>query len=221
MKPGTTHRLRIVLLVTLGAAYAVAAHLFTSNPGMAEYGAILSVTPWLAIGLALAWQSKQRNLMILGCLGLLIVLYLKRDALLENYAWVYFVQHAGSFLALAIAFGRTLARDREPMCTRFARTVRGTLSDDVSRYTRLVTTAWTAFFAVLCLVSAGLFALAPVAVWSFFANLLTPILVCAMFGAEYLVRLRMLPKLEHRGAFEAVRSIWAASSTNATSSDAR
>jgi uncharacterized membrane protein len=221
MERGTNQRLRIAVLLVLGAAYALAAHWFTSRSGLAEYGAILSVAPWLAVGLVLAWQSKQRGLMIAGCLTALAVLYLERDALLENFTWVYFIQHAGSFAALAIAFGRTLGRGIEPMCSRFARTVHGTLTDDVSRYTRHITLAWTAFFVVLCLTSAGLFALAPLPVWSLFANLLTPILVGAMFGAEYLVRLRALPRFEHVGLVESVRSIWASSSAGAASSDSR
>ena len=221
MKGGTTQTLRIAMILVLGAAYALAAHWFTSDPGLAEYGAILSVAPWLAVGLVLAWQSRQRGLMISACLALLLVLYVARGALLENFGWVYFIQHVGSFIALAIAFGRTLQRGREPICTRLHRAVHGTLSDDVARYTRQVTLAWTVFFVALCLTSVGLFALAPLSFWSAFANLLTPILVGTMFGAEYLVRLRVLPRFEHSGVLESIRSIWAASSANATSSESR
>lgn len=219
MRMGTTRRLRFAVLLVLGASYALAAHWFISDPELADFGAVLALAPWLAVGLLLAWQSRQRGLMIAGCLALLGVLYLERGALLENFTWVYFIQHAGSFVVLAIAFGRTLGRGAEPMCTRLHRVVHGSLTDDVARYTRQVTLAWTAFFVALCLISAGLFMLAPLAIWSLFANLLTPILVGAMFGAEYLVRLRVLPKFEHVGMLDSVRSIWAASSASAASGD--
>lgn len=219
MSPGATQWLRIAVLLMLGLAYALTAYWFTADPGLAEYGAILSVAPWLVIGLVLAWQSTRRGLLIAVCLAALLALYLARATLLENFTWVYFIQHAGSFLALAIAFGRTLRLDREPICSRFARTVHGPLPNDVARYTRQITWAWTVFFVVLCLISLGLFMLAPFSVWSLFANLLTPVLVTAMFGVEYLVRVRVLPKFEHIGVLRSVRAVWAASSASATPGD--
>lgn len=220
METAVTHRLRIAVLLVLGAAYALAAHRFTSDPGLAEYGALLSITPWLAVALVLAWQSSRRGVMVAVCLALLIALYLARGMLVENVGWVYFIQHAGSFLALAVAFGRTLAPDREPMCSRFARAVHGPLSQDVARYTRQITLAWTVFFVAMCLLSLGLFAFAPLAVWSLFGNLLTPVLVALMFGAEYLVRLRALPEFPHVGIVGSIRSIRAAS-VSAGSSELR
>ena len=149
MTHGTGGRLRIAVLVLLGAAYALAAHWFTSRPGLAEYGAILSVAPWLAVGAALAWQSSHRLLAVLASAAALVALYLARGVLVENFVWVYFVQHAGTFLALAVAFGRTLAVSREPLCTRLARVVHGGMSDELARYTRQVTVAWTIFFVAM------------------------------------------------------------------------
>lgn len=214
MKAGAIGKLRIAALLALGAGYAIAAHRFTSDPALSEYGAVLAIVPWLVIGLALAWQSSRRGLMIAACLILIGILYLERTTLLENFDWVYLIQHAGCLLALAIAFGRTLARGREPMCSRFARAVHGPLSDEVSRYTRRITLAWTVFFVAMCAISLGLFALAPLSIWSLFANLLTPVLVVLMFGAEYLVRLRVLPDFPHVGIIGSVRSIRAASSVD-------
>lgn len=221
MRSGATQWLRIALVLVLGTAYAVAAHWFTSDPELAEYGALLSVGPWLAIGLVLAWQSRRRALSIALCLVALFALYLAQGTLLENFSWVYFVQHAGSFLALAITFGRTLGPGREPMCSRFARAVHGPLDQAVSRYTRGITWAWTGFFVTLCLISVGLFMLAPLSLWSLFANLLTPVLVVTMFGAEYLVRVRVLPDFEHIGVVRSVRAIWAASSAGVASGESR
>lgn len=220
MKPGG-NRLRIAALIVLGAAYALAAHWFTTRPGLAEYGAILSVAPWLAAGVALAWQSPQRATALALGVAALVALYFGRGWLVTHFAWVYFIQHAGTFLALGVGFGRTLAAGREPICSRFARSVHGRLGEALARYTRQVTVAWTAFFAVMCLTSALLFALAPIAAWSVFANLLTPLLIAAMFGIEYLVRLRLLPEVEHRGVFEAVRAFWAPAPAPIDAADAR
>ena len=56
---------------------------------------------------------------------------------------------------------------------------------------------WTAYFVASAVVSVGLFFFGPIAVWSYFANLLTPVLVGLMFVVEYLVRVRALPDRAH------------------------
>jgi uncharacterized membrane protein len=221
MTHGTGGRLRIAVLVLLGAAYALAAHWFTSRPGLAEYGAILSIAPWLAVGAALAWQSSHRAIAVVASLAALAALYLARGVLVENFVWIYFIQHAGTFLALAVTFGRTLAVAREPLCTRLARVVHGGMNDELARYTRQVTLAWAVFFVAMCVVSTALFVLAPIAAWSLFANLLTPALVAAMFGVEYLIRLRVLPRLEHRGLIESARAFWSAPPSDAAPGESR
>ena len=81
--------------------------------------------------------------------------------------------------------------------------------------------AWTIFFVAMCVVSTALFVFAPIAAWSLFANLLTPALVAAMFGVEYLIRLRVLPRLEHRGLIESVRVFWSAPPTDAAPGESR
>src|SRR2546421_1893073 len=64
-------------------------------------------------------------------------------------------------VALAVWFGRTLARGEEPMIGWFARLVRGTeLPPDIARYTRWSTVIWTAFFVSMAVASAALAVLA-------------------------------------------------------------
>ena len=58
-------------------------------------------------------------------------------------------------------FGRTLARGREPIITRFARSVHGTLQPEMELFTRKLTIAWCAFFAAQLIASALLSAFAP------------------------------------------------------------
>ena len=84
--------------------------------------------------------------------------------------------------------------------------VRGPLQPPVARYTRQVTVAWTIFFAAMVVTSSLLFFLAPIQVWSAFANLLSMPLVAAMFIAEYAVRKRVLPDLPRTHILESLRA---------------
>lgn len=137
-------------------------------------------------------------------------------AALGGYApyvpWLYLLQHVAMFVALAAWFGASLAPGRRPVVTRFALLAEGSLGADGIAYTRSVTLAWSLFCAFMAAASVLLFALAPLAVWSMFANLLTLPLVLAMFVAEYVVRVRACPGLAHgglaRGVMRSVRAYW-------------
>ncbi|MGE5028108.1 MAG: hypothetical protein ACM3JK_06510, partial [Betaproteobacteria bacterium] len=129
-------------------------------------------------------------------------------ALERNFNWVYLLQHAGTYAVLAAVFGVTLARGRQPLCTRFAEAVHGSLAPDVVRYTRQVTLAWVLFFVTVSLASCALFFLASIGVWSIFANFLSFPLILLMFVAEYLVRLRKLPHLEKHSIKDGIVAFW-------------
>jgi uncharacterized membrane protein len=121
-------------------------------------------------------------------------------------AWFGFVLNVGINTALAIAFGRTLTGVRRPLVTVIAAMVHEQMSPELNRYTRQVTVAWTLFFIAYVLVSAGLFFLAPIEVWSLFANILTLPLIALMFLAEHQVRKRTLPKRDLIGLVATVRA---------------
>ena len=55
-------------------------------------------------------------------------------------------------------------------------------------------------------ISLALYAFAPFETWALFANLLTPIAVALMFGAEYLLRYRIHPEFERTSVADAIRS---------------
>jgi len=59
------------------------------------------------------------------------------------------------------------------------------------------TLTWTVYFITSAVLSVGLFFFGPIAVWSYFANLLTPVIVGLVFVIEYLVRVRVLPERAH------------------------
>ena len=191
--------------------YPVLAH-YSTTP------AAVSGTPWLGIGVSLApslaillwltWQSRAKLPMMLVCAVVGVLLWEFRDTLERNFSWVYFIQHAGTYLMLASVFGVTLARGRQALCSRFAEAVHGSLEPDVLRYTRQLTLAWTLFFITISLVSALLFAFTPIETWSIFANFLTFPLVLLMFAVEFLVRLRKLPNLEKHSILDGMLAFW-------------
>jgi uncharacterized membrane protein len=100
--------------------------------------------------------------------------------------------HWAIYSSLLVMFALTLRPGREPLITAMARRLHGTLPDELARYTRRVTLAWSCFFAAQLTSSIALFLFAPLVVWSFFVNILDLPLVAAMFAAEYATRLRVL-----------------------------
>ena len=184
---------RTTLAMAGAAAYAWLAYRSAGQAAPSLFGAALGFAPLIALALWLAWQSPLR-LPLLALLGLAATLgWAHADLLLTHYRWAYLAQHAGAMMLFGVMFGRTLLPGQEPMVTRFARHTHASLSPRVARYTRGVTWAWTLFFAAMALASPALFATVPPRVWALFAEGLTPLLVLALFVAEYLVRLRALP----------------------------
>jgi uncharacterized membrane protein/acyl-CoA synthetase (AMP-forming)/AMP-acid ligase II len=101
-------------------------------------------------------------------------------------------------LALCWLFGRTLRRGAEPLVTSFARHAHGgDLPPDIPAYTRGVTLAWTALFAIMAAVAAWLAAVGPERAWTFFVYVASPALVAALFLGEFAwrrVRFRHHPR---------------------------
>lgn len=111
------------------------------------------------------------------------------------------------YLSLLATFALTLRRGRTPLITGMAYRMQGTLSNEMIRYTRSVTIAWSIFFAAQLLTSVSLFCFAPLTVWSVFVNLLDIPLVVTMFAVEYAVRLCVLrnpPRHSFRMVFDLV-----------------
>jgi len=206
MKPDSGRAARGVAVVALVVAWAAAAHYTTALVDASSWGALLGIAPFALIAAGFAWRSRRRTgllaLLGLGAGGLALVW----PTLAQNVGWLYFVQHAGTNALLCVAFGRTLGRGREPMCSRIAAMIHDELSPGLARYTRQVTVAWTLFFGVTVVVSVALFAFGPLAAWSAFANLLTIPLVALMFVAEYAVRRHVLPPEDRSGILDAVRA---------------
>jgi uncharacterized membrane protein len=115
------------------------------------------------------------------------------------------IGHTGINLFLLWAFGRTLKPGRESLITGFARGIHGTLPPAIEAYTRNVTLAWCIVFALQVTVSAVLFALGRLELWSIFINLLSFPLVAATFVVEYAYRIMRFPDFPHVSIWTGMR----------------
>jgi uncharacterized membrane protein len=203
---GLAPRMRVALAAIVAAAFAFAAHAALVHGLPPSAGALLSLVP---LALLASWAFRRTRHRVVALLVLVLVAAgcaLEWPVLERHFPNVFFLEHAGGNLLLAFVFGRTLARDREPLVTAFARIAHGGLTPELSRYTRQVTIAWTVFFLALCAVSATLYLGGHEAAWSTFANLLSPLLMGAMFVVEYAIRHRVLPDLERIGILGGARA---------------
>jgi uncharacterized membrane protein len=193
--------LHLVIVLTAGAAYLGLSYFLAASQQRSLAATLLGLAPFAAAAFALAWNFRARWLALALYGVCAIAIALSFDLLRSHAHWLYFVQHAGAMSALAVAFGVTLGGDHaQALCSRMAAAMQGGRSDAaLMRYTWKVTLAWTVFFILCALVSVLLFALAPIEIWFAFANLLTPVLLAAMFAGEYLVRLYALPGHAHLG----------------------
>lgn len=190
----------------LSVAFAILAHASLVDGVSPTVGALLSLVPLAILATWAARRTRHRVLVALAFATVAAVLWHGWDAFERYFPNLFFLEHAGANLALAFVFGRTLRAGREPLCTTFARLLHGQLPPEVERYTRQVTVAWTAFFLALFAASATLYAGGFLAAWSLLANILSPLLIGAMFVVEYLVRLRVLPHWERTGVLGGIRA---------------
>lgn len=194
-------------LAALLVGYPVLAHYTNEAAHDAKLGAVVAIAPVLLIALLLAWRSPRRSIMLAAlALSSTVALSAAWSALENHFGLVYWLQHVGMQLILLMTFGRTLIAGRQPLCTRFAEALHGVLTPQHENYARQVTLAWTLFFAAMAVISTLLFFLAPLPIWSVFANFLTLPLVALMFIAEYAVRRAILPETRQTPMLDALRA---------------
>ncbi len=194
-----------VAAAAAAVAYAWVCHVAASTPDPGLLEAAVFVVPLMAFALVLAWRSSHRGAWLALWLAGCGALFLLRDRLGAGTTWVLLLQHVGFNGMIALGFARTLVPGAVPLITRLAALAHGgTLSPLQQRYTRRLTWVWTLYLAASSAASLLLFALAPVAVWSAFVNLLSLPLMGAMFVGEYMVRRLVIPREERSGFVEAI-----------------
>jgi uncharacterized membrane protein len=176
--------------LAVGVAGLIALQLIAHCAALAGAGGGLTVvTPLVLPGALAAWASFSRH-PLLGLATLAVLAALAGVCLLSATAahWLPLGCQLSICLALTWLFGHTLLPGATPLVTQMSRAVHGTLPPLIETYTRQVTLAWTLFLAALGILSLLLFLVAPMRVWSLFANLLLLPLVAAMFLTEYAYR---------------------------------
>ncbi len=100
---------------------------------------------------------------------------------------------------LLLVFGLSL-RHGTPVIERLARLTEPRLPPEGVAYTRRVTEAWCAFFALNGLAAAGTAWWCPTEVWALYNGFIAYLLISAMFGGEWLLRRRLQARLAATGA---------------------
>lgn len=202
-------RLQLAAIIAFVIAYAGLSHYSNSVAKTHDVGVGLALGPVLAVAIALIWRWTHVLVALLAVAVAAVLLRHYWPVLERNFSLVYLLQEAGFYSLMAASFGLSLRRHETALCTQLADKVHGPLSAQEIRYTRQVTAAWTIFFLAITLVTIALFAMAPLRVWSLFANFFAVPLMVLMFAAEYAVRRRVLPQVHGTGLLAAVRVYFA------------
>jgi uncharacterized membrane protein len=195
-------------IAVLVIGYPLLAHYTNESSHSGNLGALVAIAPVLLVALVLTRRLPRRFIMlgVLALILLFVALWAGWSMLEHHFGLIYWLQHVGMQVILFMTFGRTLIAGRKPLCTRFAEATHASLTPRHAIYARQVTVAWTLFFATMALVSTLLFFLAPLAIWSVFANFLTLPLVVSMFIVEYLIRRWVLSDMHHAHILDSVRA---------------
>ena len=198
--------IRIVAVALAGLAYLVSSYWLMTRTHETPWNAVGVLAPMLTAIAIGAWRAGQRWLGAIAALAIALLCGHAVTGTPISPQLLYLAQHAGIHLFLAVGFGATLRPGHTALITTLARRVHRQFTPAKEAYTRSVTLAWTLYFLAVALVSIALYAYAPFDTWALFANLLTPVSMCLMFGAEYLLRYRLHPEFERTTVADAIRS---------------
>jgi uncharacterized membrane protein len=204
-------RLQLAAIIAFVVVYAALSHYSNSLAQTHDLGVGLALGPVLMVGLLLIWRWTHLLVALLTAAGAAVLLRHYWPVMEKNFPVVYLLQEGGFYSLMAASFGLSLRKHGVALCTQLADKVHGPLSPKEVLYTRRVTAAWGLFFLAITGVTLILFVLAPLRIWSLFANFCVVPLVGLMFLAEYAVRRRVLPQVSRRGILAAVRVYFASS----------
>lgn len=194
------------LVVLACIAYQYRVHVSVSN---AQPDLLYTILLWLPLAVLAGWilaRSKHKAWWLAALLAAALFVYLVEHKERLGLAAVSGIPHAAAYLFLLWYFGRTLARGREPLISRFARSVHGALDPEMARFTRNVTIAWCLFFAIQLITSALLFGFAPLSTWSLFINVLNVPLVALMFVGQLVYRMIRYPDYPRVSLWQALQA---------------
>lgn len=210
------------LLVASAAGCVIAAH-----AGMSRAAPLAGILATLALTIALVVSARGRFRAVRVALTLLagtaLAVALARGHL---QSLPQLLPPVLIPMLLAWTFGRTLRRGHTPLIERVARAVHDVpeLEPAMRRYTRGVTASWTTLFIAFALVNAfllcnampgGLLDLAgaappwpvPLATCTLIGGPIMGLVLVALFGIEYFVRLARFPDYRFRNPVGFVRNV--------------
>lgn len=197
-----------LLALALGVSgYALLSHALMLHAAGSPWAIAVVLGPLVLTMTALAaWRRQWWGLAAMGGFIVGILVLILRGGVAE-LRYVYVAQHAGIHLALGWTFGSTLRRGGVPLITSIAARVHGDrMGPDMVVYTRKVTQAWVVYFVVMASLSLALSAWAPWPLWSWFANLGTPLAMVGLLWGEHALRYRLHPEFERVTVMSALRA---------------
>ncbi|MEO7726695.1 MAG: hypothetical protein ABIS45_05535 [Burkholderiales bacterium] len=194
------------LIALTGATYQYLVHSALVGGQDETMRVALAFVPLLGLACWVVARARHKFYWALALLAIAIVIYVLETRAPWGLAAAYGLPHAAIYLSLLLLFGSTLRPGREPLVTRLARTVHGTLAPAMAAYARNVTIAWCVFFCAQVAASALLFCLAPPAVWSLFINVVNMPLLILMFAGEYAYRSVRHREFPHASFFDGIRA---------------
>lgn len=195
---------RLVLVALAVVAYEVLAHWLTVHAAASPWALVIVWGP-LLLSLAGYAAARRRWWLLLAAIGGLVFVAVAGSV--SDLQRLYLFQHAGIHAVLGLVFAATLLPGRMPMITKVALRVHGGRMPEAKfAYTRRVTQAWVAYFAAMVAASLALYAWAPWAWWSAFANLVTPAAMVLMLVGEWRLRYWLHPEFERVPITTAMRA---------------
>jgi uncharacterized membrane protein len=189
-------------------AYALVSNWLMVHAAREPWAVAVLFGPLVLAVAGAGWQRRQAGVLAACAAGVALLAWVVARGGVDDINRLYVLQHAGMHLALAWVFGSTLRRGSTPLISALAQSVHSHFTPALQAYTRWLTGLWTVYFLGMVAFSFTLYLLAPWAWWSFYCNLLTPLLAVALFVVEHLLRYRRHPEFERvtmRSAFEAYR----------------
>ena len=200
-------RWRVLLFVLGGAAYAVLSHwTMLFHPTETWAVGVLLGPLWLtALGLC-AGRFGLVGIVAVVVAGIGFALAVGRsEGHADDVNHLYVLQHVAINLLLCGWFGSTLRAGRLSLIGSFAQRVHPLTPGHVV-YTWQVTLVWVLYFACMAVTSVLVYLLLPFSAWSLLSNLLSPLMIGALFVGEYLVRYRIHPEFERTTLAQALQA---------------
>ena len=194
------------LIVLMGVGYQCVVHSAVAGEQIESIRIALALLPLLALACWVVTRARHKLRWSLVLLAAGMAVYVLEQQERWGLAAAYGIPHTAIYLFLLYLFGRTLRDGQEPLVTRLARRVHGTLPLKLEGYTRSVTVAWCVFFALQLVVSALLFGFASLNVWSLFINILNFPLLALMFIGEYVYRIIRHREFPHASLLDGIRA---------------